>query len=64
MIHYSTDYGDSWNEKIIYDDLIYVHNVVTEVSNIERYFFVHGKTDRGEGVILKVDFSDLYSREC
>ena len=63
-IIYSIDYGKSWKTKIIFDDLFMAQNLVTEASGTVRYFLIYGKTDKGEGIILKLDFSDIFSREC
>ncbi|CAD8114785.1 unnamed protein product [Paramecium sonneborni] len=63
-IIYSIDYGKTWKTKIIYDDLFIAQNLVTEASGTVRQFLIYGKTDKGEGIILRLDFSDIFQRDC
>lgn len=37
---------------------------MTEASGTLHYFIIHGKSDTGDGIVLKLDFSDEFDRDC
>ncbi|CAD8095132.1 unnamed protein product [Paramecium sonneborni] len=62
-IIYSIGYGKTWKTKIIYHDFFMAQNIVTETTGTARDFLIHGNT-KGEGIILKLDFRDIFSKDC
>ena len=70
FVKYSWDEGKSWDKLYFSDDkTITIKNIVTEPSNQDTVFYVHGdwfdeENHKYNGVVVKLDFNNFHTRNC